>query len=231
MSPNRFSVTITSNHAGLFTSSIAHESTSWWLTSTSGKPGFSSSTTCRQRREVAMTLALSTLVRRPRRARASSKPRRTTRRISASVYGSVSSAARSPDRAGRLLALAEVDAAGQLADDQEVDAGQQLRPERRRRDEAGMDRHRPEVGEQLQLASEREQALLRAGRSRSGRPTGARRPRPAGSRRPRRPGSRPPAGSPRRTRRSRCRRRRCPTRRCRSRTPRPRRRARAARRP
>ena len=78
------------------------------------------------------------------------------------MYGSVSSGRALADRAGRLLTLAEVDAAGQLADDQEVDAGQQLRPERRRRDEAGMDRHRPQVGEQLQLAPEREQALLRA---------------------------------------------------------------------
>ena len=36
MSPKRFSVTTTSNDAGLLTRSIAHESTSWWLTSTSG---------------------------------------------------------------------------------------------------------------------------------------------------------------------------------------------------
>ena len=36
MSPNRFSVTRTSNQAGCLTMSIAHESTSWWLSSTSG---------------------------------------------------------------------------------------------------------------------------------------------------------------------------------------------------
>ena len=39
MSPNRFSVTSTSNDAGRRTRSIAHESTSWWSTSTSGYSG------------------------------------------------------------------------------------------------------------------------------------------------------------------------------------------------
>src|SRR5690349_18180494 len=67
-----------------------------------------------------------------------------------------------PGGAGRLLPLPEVDATGELPDDQQVDAGEELRPERRRRHERRVDRHRPEVCEQLQLAAEREQALLRA---------------------------------------------------------------------
>ena len=155
-------MTTTSNQAGLLTRSIAHESTSWWLTSTSGYSALSSSTTRRQSRDVARTLALSTLVSRPRRARASSKPSRATRsdlglRVRQRVAGGTCS--RLPCR---LLALPEVDAAGQLADDQQVDAGEELRPERRRRDEPGMDGDRPQVRVQPQLAAQREQALLRA---------------------------------------------------------------------
>ena len=162
MSPKRFSVTTTSNHAGLLTRSIAHESTSWWLTSTSGYSPLSSSTTRRQSRDVARTLALSTLVSRPRRARASSNPSRDHPpdlglRVRQRVAGGPL-----PRRAGRLLALPEVDAARELADDQQVDAGKELRSERRRRDELGMDRDRPQVRVEAELAAEREQALLRA---------------------------------------------------------------------
>ena len=96
MSPNRFSVTRTSNQAGCLIRSIAHESTSWWPTSTSGYSGRSSSTIVRHSRDVARTFALSTLVSRRRRPRASSNASRTTRRISGSEYGSVSDAWRSP---------------------------------------------------------------------------------------------------------------------------------------
>ena len=96
MSPNRFSVTSTSNSAGRFTRSIAHESTSWWLSSTSGKSAATSSATCRHSRDVARTFALSTLVTRLRRVRASSNASRTIRAISRSEYGSVSLADRSP---------------------------------------------------------------------------------------------------------------------------------------
>ena len=138
MSPNRFSVTSTSNDAG--PSDEEHRARVDELVVRPRRPGSSastSSTTCRQRRDVARTLALSTLVRRPRRPRASSKPSRTTRRISASVYDSVSIGRAPPVGPVALLALAEVEAAGQLADDQQVDAVEQLGPERRRRDEAG----------------------------------------------------------------------------------------------
>ena len=85
MSPNRFSVTMTSKSAGRRTSSIAHESTSWWATSTPGSSAATSSTTVRHRRDVARTFALSTLVTWPRRVAASSKASRTIRPISASV--------------------------------------------------------------------------------------------------------------------------------------------------
>ena len=62
MSPNRFSVTMTSKSAGRRTSSIAHESTSWWVSRTSGKSTAISSVTRRHSRDVARTLALSTWV-------------------------------------------------------------------------------------------------------------------------------------------------------------------------
>jgi hypothetical protein len=96
MSPNRFSVTMTSKSAGRRISSMAHESTSWWLRRTSGYSTAISSVTRRQSREVASTFALSTWVTAPRRVRASSKARRTIRLISRSAYGSVSSAVRAP---------------------------------------------------------------------------------------------------------------------------------------
>ena len=66
MSPNRFSVTMTSKSAGRRTSSIAHESTSWWLSVTSGFSRPISSATVRHSRDVARTFALSTLMTRPR---------------------------------------------------------------------------------------------------------------------------------------------------------------------
>ena len=51
MSPNRFSVTMTSKSAGRRMSSIAQESTSWWLSSTSGYSVATSSATRRHSRE------------------------------------------------------------------------------------------------------------------------------------------------------------------------------------
>ena len=85
MSPNRFSVTMTSKSAGRRISNMAHESTSWWLSRTSGYSTATSSATRRHSREVASTLALSTEVTDPRRARARSKARRTIRAISCSA--------------------------------------------------------------------------------------------------------------------------------------------------
>ena len=175
---------------GCLTSSIAHESTSWWLTSTSGKPGRSSSTTvppeARRGEDVGLVDARQAARGGPGRARSRARRRAGSRpRCTAACRA----AARSPTGPVASLALAEVDAAGQLADDQQVDAGQQLRPERRRRDER---RDGPSPAGGWRTAPARRAARTApapAGRSRSGRPTSARRPRRAGSRRPRRPAS------------------------------------------
>jgi len=101
MSPNRFSVTRTSKPAGHLARVMAAESTSRCSSSTSGKSACTSSVTLRQRRLVARTFALSTWVTLRRRVRASSKASVTIRRISLSVYHSVSMAARSPVSAVR----------------------------------------------------------------------------------------------------------------------------------
>ena len=85
MSPNMFSVTMTSNAAGFVMSDIAVESTSRCSSVTSGNSTATSSTTARQSRLVARTFALSTLVSSLRRPRASSNASRVTRRISGSV--------------------------------------------------------------------------------------------------------------------------------------------------
>ena len=94
MSPNRFSVTITSKSAGRRTSSIAHESTSWWSSATSGCSAPTSSATRppQARRGEDVGLVDARHVAAP--AAASSNASSTTRRISGSVYGSVSTARR-----------------------------------------------------------------------------------------------------------------------------------------
>ena len=76
MSPNMFSVTMTSNAAGLVMSDIAVESTRRCSSSTSGNSRRDLLATERHSRLDASTLALSTLVRSLRRPRASSKARR-----------------------------------------------------------------------------------------------------------------------------------------------------------
>ena len=164
MSPNRFSVTRTSKPAGHFASVIAALSTSRCSSSTSGKSAWTSSVTLRHRRLVARTFALSTWVTFLRRVRASSNARVTIRRISASVYHSVSIAARPSSVVALLRGLAEVQAAGELAEDQAVDALEQLRLERRRVDELRLDGDRAQVRVQPEAAAEREQRLLRADR-------------------------------------------------------------------
>ena len=117
MSPNMLPVTMTSKEAGLVMSDMAVESTRRCSSSTSGYSGATSSTTVRQSRLEASTLALSTLVRRLRRPRASSKARRDDaahlalgvdhRVVGLAAVGAVV----------RLAALAEVDVTGELADD------------------------------------------------------------------------------------------------------------------
>ena len=164
MSPNRFSVTRTSKPAGHFASIIAALSTSRCSSSTSGKSAWTSSVTLRHRRLVARTFALSTWVTFLRRVRASSNARVTIRRISASVYHSVSIAARPSSVVPLLRRLAEVEAAGELAEDQAVDALEQLGLERRGVDERRLDGDRAQVGEQPEAAAQREQRLLRPDR-------------------------------------------------------------------
>ena len=95
-------------------------------------------------------------------SRASSNARVTIRRISASVYHSVSIAARPSSVSARLAGLAEVQPGGELADDQAVDALEQLGLERRRVDQLAVDGDRAQVREQAEAAAEREQRLLRA---------------------------------------------------------------------
>jgi hypothetical protein len=105
MSPNMFSVTITSKSAGRRSRCMAQASTSTCSIWTSGNSSaVTRLVTARQRRDVSSTFALSTEVSRPRRARASAAAARTTRSISAVVY-SHRSVARSPSPFGsRLLA-------------------------------------------------------------------------------------------------------------------------------
>ena len=90
MSPNMFSVTMTSKMPGEVMSCIAQESTRRCSNSTSGNSAWTSLTTARQRRLEARTLALSTLVTRLRRPRASSKASRAIRTTSGRVYSIVS---------------------------------------------------------------------------------------------------------------------------------------------
>ena len=117
MSPNMFSVTITSNCSGVRTSCMAALSTSMSSISTSGYSRATSWTTRRHMRDVSSTFALSTDVSRPRRARASSNARRAMRSTWLRVV-----LAGVEDRAVVAHALrAEVEAADELADDQQVD--------------------------------------------------------------------------------------------------------------
>ena len=85
MSPNMFSVTITSNWAACVIRRMAAESTSWCSSFTSGYSLPISIAILRHRRDDSSTLALSIDVTSLRRPRASSNARRTMRRISTSV--------------------------------------------------------------------------------------------------------------------------------------------------
>jgi hypothetical protein len=58
--------------------------------------------------------------------------------------------------------LAEVDVAGQLADDQDVQAGNDLRLQRRGIGQFRVENGRAQVGEQVQILADAEQAALRA---------------------------------------------------------------------
>ena len=117
MSPNMFSVTITSNCAGSEASCIAALSTSMSSTWTSGYSVATSATTRRQRRDVSSTFALSTEVTWPRRERASSKPCARCAPPGVGWYSHVSKAVPS----SRTPRGAEVEPSDELTDHEEVD--------------------------------------------------------------------------------------------------------------
>ncbi len=85
MSPNRFSVTTTSNSDGVLIRRMAQASTSMCSYVTVGCSAATRSTTSRHRTEELSTLALSTEVTFRSRSSAISKAARTTRSISSSV--------------------------------------------------------------------------------------------------------------------------------------------------
>ena len=210
MSPNMFSVTMTSKCAGRVTSSIAHESTSRCSTSTSG---YSASDLlddlAPQAADDASTFALSTLV----TPAAAGRGRARTRagrcaRSRARVYGSVSTASapsgvaaapptagrsRAPPVSSRTISRSTPSSSSGRSGDDATSAGCTVTGRRLR--------------VQPKAAAQREERLLRAGRRRSGRPTSGRRPRRGAPRRPRGSARRPRRGSRRRRRRSRRRRR------------------------
>ena len=186
MSPNRFSVTMTSKSAGPRTRSIAHESTSWWFErrrrgSSRGDLVDDRPPQARRRQDVGLVDA-----RHPAAAPAARARRRAGRCADLALRRTAAcrARARSPAVAGRLAPLPEVDAAGQLADDQQVDAVEQLRAERRRGDERRMDGDRPQVRVQARARRAARTAPAPGGPAPTGRTTSGRRPRRAGSRRP-----------------------------------------------
>ena len=167
MSPNRFSVTITSKSVGRLTSCIAALSTSRCSSGMSGRsPRAYFVTVSRHSRLVSMTFALSTLV---TFVRAKRKPTSAIRSISldavgAGVVGGVAVAA----------AVAEVDAAGELAHDEQVGALDALAAQRAGVEQRARRADRAQVGEQLEPLAQAEQALLGARLRRVGRvPLGA----------------------------------------------------------
>ncbi len=124
---------------------------------------------------MASTFALSTLVRRPRRPRASSNARRTTRRISPSVYQRVSIATRPFGRLPLLRRPSEVEARGELADDQQVDALEDLGADRRGRHQRREDARRAAGSRTAPGPHEARTAPAPGGPARPGRPSAAHR--------------------------------------------------------
>ena len=215
MSPNRFSVRITSKCRGAETSCIAALSTSTCSSSTFGNScACTRITVSRQSRLVSSTLALSTLETRDRaRAEGDARdPLDLLDGVGAQVAG---------HRLGALL-LAEVDAAGQLAHDQQVGALDPLAAQRRGVVQRGDRPDGPQVRVQAEPLAQARAGPAR-GAARRGRscPTSARRRPPAAPRRRR--------GRRRAPRRSaRCRGRRSRRRRTRARRTRSRRGARSS---
>ncbi len=176
MSPNMFSVTMTSKSRGRFSRCMAAESTSMCSKLTSGNSaGMMRSTT---RAPQARGLEHIGLVDRGQFAAARRAPgraaRRTTRSISATRV-----AADIDGLGGGARLLAEIDAARQFAHHHDVDAVQQLGLDGRGVEHRGVRDHRPQVGEQPERLAQLQQSLFGANLAHrpaiSGRP-----PRPAG---------------------------------------------------
>ena len=163
MSPNMFSVRITSKWRGAATSFIAHESTSWCSSSTLGNSSECTRvTTSRHSRLVSSTFILSTLV---------------TRRAGGLEGGAgdpldlLGRCTRTGRRRGSSVRVfvAEVDAAGELAHDEHVGALDQLALERAGVEQRGDRADGAQVGVEAEALAQAEQPLLGPRRVRVGR--------------------------------------------------------------
>ena len=114
-----------------------------------------------------------------RRLRASSKATRATRTISVRrVDLRVDAAARAVGQRLDAARLAEIDAAGELAHDHDVEAARSPPASRsRRRSAASKHQRRAQIGEEVHLLAQAQQAALRLHARRAGCPISARRPR------------------------------------------------------
>ena len=178
-SPNRLSVTITSNCLGLRTSCIAPSSASrcsschvrefapctWSTTSSHSTPDFM---TLRLSAEVTLFCAL------PGELEGDAGD---ALDLVGVVDLRVDGALLAVAEIGDGLGLAEIDAAGQLADDDDVEALDQLALERRGIGERRIADRRTQIGEQAEILAQPQQARPPAARRRAPRPTSARRPR------------------------------------------------------
>ena len=169
MSPNMFSVTITSYSRGLASRCIAIESTSWCSSVMSGN----SSRTTRVDHFAPQARGLQHvgLVDRGEPA-AAPRASAQARRIDALDLGDAVFAQVAGGIVGRAaLLLAEVDAAGEFAHHDQVDAVQQVRLDRRGAERGRVRLHRAQVGVQAQRLADRQQALFGTHRAPSGRTT------------------------------------------------------------
>ena len=177
MSPNMFSVRITSKWRGAATSFIAAESTSWCSSSTFGNSSECTRvTTSRHSRLVSSTFILSTLVTRERAAW-------NAVRVIRSISGDAVLAQVRRALGGALLGP-EVDPAGELAHDEQVGAVDELAPQGAGVEQRGERPDRPQVGVEAEALAEAEEPLLGPRRvPRRSSATSGPRPRRAGRRR------------------------------------------------
>ena len=156
MSPNMFSVTITSKSRGRRSRCMAAASTNMCSKLTSGNSaGSMRSTTERHSREVSSTLALSTEVSLRRRVRAS---------CADSLHHAFdlghAVAADVARLGGRAMLVAEIDASGELAHHHDVDAAQQLGLDGRGIEHRRVRHDRAQIGEQSERLAQLQQSLF-----------------------------------------------------------------------